>query len=335
MVRSVTGRTLATPRRDAILRRWARLATPDAFRTLAFVALAGLWVIVPSGAVVRLTASGLGCPDWPLCNGGVVPASAGHAWIEFSNRLLSGLVMAVCVLCWLVARRLPGRPAAVRRLSAAAALATIGQVPLGAVTVHFDLHPLLVAGHFLLSMTALALGTLLAVCADDLARGTARGWNRRRGPLAVLTAAGLGTAIVTGVLVTAAGPHSGDSEVVRRFGRLDHAAFVHVRAVFAGVALALVLVVWLWRSGGADRFTRRLGLALVPLYGIQVALGEYQYRHRLPWGVVVAHVSVAGLCWAGTVAFAWLVLRPAAAVPEPAPPAAAERAHAVPGAPLG
>ena len=201
--------------------------------------------------------------------------------------------------------------------------------------MHFDLHPLLVASHFLLSMTALALGTVLAVCAHDHARGIERGWNRRQGPLAVLTAAGLGTAIVTGVLVTAAGPHSGDSGVVRRFGRLDHAAFVHVRAVFAGVALALVLIVWLWRSGGVDRFTRRLGLVLVPLYGVQIALGEYQYRHRLPWGVVVAHVSVAGLCWAGTVALAWLVLRPAVAAPAAAPPAAAEPARAVRGSRVG
>ena len=69
-----------------------------------------LWVIVPSGAVVRLTASGLGCPDWPLCDGGVVPAVAGHAMIEYSNRALSGLVVAVAALTWIVSRGLVGAP---------------------------------------------------------------------------------------------------------------------------------------------------------------------------------------------------------------------------------
>lgn len=322
----VTGRAVATTPSRGLRRAWARVATPAGFRVLALVALAGLWLIVPSGAVVRLTASGLGCPDWPLCDGGVVPAAAGHAWIEYSNRLLSGAVMVVCVLTWLAARRLPGRPDAVRRWAGAIALATVGQVPLGAITVLLDLHPLLVASHFMLSMTALACGVVLALRANDLARGVSRGWNRRHGPLAVLTAAGLLAVIVSGVLVTAAGPHSGDSEVVRRFGRLDHAAYVHVRVVIGAVALAVVLVAWLWLERAADRPTRRLGLALLPLYGIQIGIGEYQYRHRLPWEVVVAHVSVAGLCWAGTVALAWLVLRPAAEV---GPPPGARRAEAV------
>jgi len=301
-----------------VFRARAALADPRRFARVTLVALAGLWLIVPSGAAVRLTASGLGCPDWPLCNGGVVPASAAHAWIEFTNRLLSGLVMAVCVATWWIARAIPGRPAGVRRWAAAAALATVGQVPLGAVTVAFDLHPLLVASHFLLSMVALGCGTVLALRARDLARGTARGWDRRHGPLAALTACALGSALVTGVLVTAAGPHSGDASVIRRYGRLDHAAYVHVRAVFAFAALALVLVAWLWRERVGDLATRRLGLAFLPLIGLQIALGEYQYRHRLPSSVVALHVSVAGLCWAVGVALAWRVLRPELA-PEPAP----------------
>jgi cytochrome c oxidase assembly protein subunit 15 len=268
---------------------------------------------------VRLTASGLGCPDWPLCDGRVLPATAGHAWIEYSNRLLSGLVMAVSVLTWLAARRLPGRPRGVRMWAGAIALATVGQVPLGAITVLLDLHPLLVGSHFLLSMAALGAGTVLALRADDLARGVERGWNRRQGPLAAVTAAALGAVLVTGVLVTAAGPHSGDATVVRRFGNLDHAAYVHVRAVIAFAALALVLVAWVWRARAADPFTRFLGLALLPLIALQIGIGEYQWRHQLPWGVVAAHVSVAGLAWAVGVAVARGVLRPARP-PRPAPP---------------
>ena len=333
----MSARSRALPSRLGPARRlWDAVAKPSGFRTLTLVALAGLWVIVPSGAFVRLTASGLGCPDWPLCNGGIVPAAAGHAWIEYSNRILSALVMAVSVFTWISSRRLAGRPVALRRWSGAIALATVGQVPLGAITVAFDLHPLLVASHFLLSMIALGSGTVLALRASDHARGARRGWDRRLGPLAAVTAAALGTVLVTGVLVTAAGPHSGDAEAIRRFGRLDHAAYVHVRAVIALVIVALALVALTWRSGAADRLTRRMGLALVPLLGIQIALGEYQYRHHLPWGVVVAHVSVAGLVWALGLATCWRVARPerAAAPAELSPAAASARAADAPPLPI-
>jgi heme a synthase len=288
------------------------LRAPVPFSRLSLVALGLLWVIVPSGAVVRLTASGLGCPDWPLCDGGVVPAQAGHALIEYTNRVLSGVVMAVAVLTWLVARRAPGAPAALRRWSAAIALATVLQVPLGAVTVETGLHPLAVGSHFLLSMIALACGTLLAVRAHDWARGVERGWDRRRGPLAALVAVAAATLLATGVVVTAAGPHSGDDDVTKRFGDLLLAIRVHVRAAVIFTLLAAVLVAWVWREGGADRVTRWLTAVALPLIAIQIGLGEYQYRHGLPWEVVVFHVTTAALVWAVIVALCWEVARPAA-----------------------
>ena len=147
---------------------------------------------MPSGAVVRLTASGLGCPDWPLCDGGVVPAQAGHALIEYSNRMLSGIVMAVAVLTWVVARRMPGAPAALRRWSAAIAAATALQVPLGAVTVLTGLHPLAVGSHFLLSMVALGERHDPGAAGARLARRAARAAGTgaaARSPAAVAAAA--------------------------------------------------------------------------------------------------------------------------------------------------
>jgi cytochrome c oxidase assembly protein subunit 15 len=296
----------------AAMRLLRALREPRAFARLTLVALALLWVIVPSGAVVRLTASGLGCPDWPLCDGGVVPAQAGHALIEYTNRILSGVVMVVAVLTWIVARRMPGAPAALRRWSAAIALATALQVPLGAVTVLTGLHPLAVGSHFLLSMVALACGTLLAVSARDWARGERRGWDRRRGPLAGLVALGAAVVLSTGVVVTAAGPHSGDDDVTERFGDLILATRVHVRAAVVFTVLAVILVAWVWREGGADRLTRRLTAAALPLVALQIALGEYQYRHGLPWEVVVFHVTTAALVWAVIVAACWGVARPVA-----------------------
>jgi heme a synthase len=296
----------------APMRLLSALRAPRAFARLTLVALGLLWVIVPSGAVVRLTASGLGCPDWPLCDGGVVPAQAGHALIEYTNRILSGVVMAVAVLTWLVAWRMPGAPAGLRRWSAAIALATALQVPLGAVTVLTGLHPLAVGSHFLLSMVALASGTVLALSARDWARGERRGWDRRRGPLAGLVALAAAVVLSTGVVVTAAGPHSGDDDVTHRFGDLVLATRVHVRAAVVFAVLAAILVAWVWREGGADRLTRWLAAVVLPLIALQIGLGEYQYRNGLPWEVVVFHVTTAALVWAVIVAACWSVARPIA-----------------------
>ncbi|HWH14525.1 MAG TPA: COX15/CtaA family protein, partial [Miltoncostaeaceae bacterium] len=287
--------------------------------TLALVALAGLWLIVPSGALVRLTGSGLGCPDWPLCDGGVIPASGAHAAIEYSNRVFSAVVMLLAVATWLVVRRLPGRPLLARRAAAGAALMTVGQVPLGGLTVLTDLHPLMVGSHFLLSMAALAAGVLTVVGLRDHLVGRERRWDARRGPFALGATLSLAAVLVTGVLVTAAGPHSGDSAVVGRFGQLDQAVWVHVRAVGVLLVLMAVLAVWLWRERPRDPSAGRLMAVLLPLLALQVTVGEVQYRTQLPWEVVTVHVSLAGLVWALGVAAGHALARPP--VPVPSPPA--------------
>lgn len=289
------------------------LRTPAGFARLSLVVLALLWVIVPSGAIVRLTASGLGCPDWPLCDGRVVPASAGHAWIEYTNRMLSGVVMVVAVFAWVVARRLPGAPAAVRRWAGTAALCTVGQVPLGAVTVLTGLHPLAVGSHFLLSMVALGCGTLMTLRALDWRAGRERGWDRRRGPLAGAVALSAIAVLVSGVVVTAAGPHSGDDDVTTRFGNLLDAVETHVRIAIGFALLSAVLVAWVAREGGTDRATTRLAALALPLVALQIGIGEYQYRHGLPWQVVVVHVSTAALLWVVVLAACWGIARPVSA----------------------
>jgi len=286
------------------------LRTPGGFAVLSLVTLALMWVIVPSGAVVRLTASGLGCPDWPTCDGGVVSATSGHAVIEYTNRILSGFVGIAAVLTWIVARRMPGAPPGVRRPALGLALAAAAQIPLGAVTVASGLHPMAVGSHFLLSMVALALAVLLALAARDHRDGVERGWDVRRGPLAAAVAVAAVVVLVTGVVVTAAGPHSGDDDVIRRWGDLVLAAEVHVRAAIAFTALAVVLVAWVARERSVDRLTARLFIAALPLVALQIGLGEYQYRNGLPWQVVVLHVTTAALVWAVIVGAAWGVARP-------------------------
>lgn len=292
----------------ARLRRFRPSAT-GVFR-LAVTSLAGLIAIIPSGALVRLTDSGLGCPDWPGCHGQVIPPLSGHAWIEYSNRIFSAVVVIVAVVAWVAALRHPGAPRHLRRWAALPAIAGLAQGPLGALTVLSDLHPLLVSSHFLLSIIALAGGAIFVLVARDHRLGRTRGFDRARARLAGATAGALLGVVITGVLVTAAGPHSGDPEVIRRLGNLADAAAIHVRVVIGFSILAVALAIWLWRVPTPDPLTRRLALLFVPLLAAQIALGEYQYRHQLPWKVILVHVTFAGALWATGVAIAWLAARP-------------------------
>lgn len=287
----------------------AFLNSPTAHRTLSFWALAALWIIVPSGALVRLTDSGLGCPDVPLCdNRTVVPALESHAVIEFVNRVLSAAVVIVCVAAWMAARHALAAGSPVRRWSGLAALMTIAQLPLGAVTVLSDLHPLAVGSHFLLSMLALAAGTLATLNVVERP-SVNRSWDPRRGPFAALTAVALGAVLVSGVLVTSSGPHSGDPDILHRFWRIDEAAALHVRVVVVFLVLALVLALWLGVEGTPPDIRRLASAGAVGLI-VQIAIGEYQYRAGLPWQWVAVHVSLAALVWAIGVALAWRIARP-------------------------
>lgn len=291
----------------------ASWSTLHGFALLTMVNVVGLWFIIPSGGLVRLTKSGLGCPDWPLCDGGVIPQAGYHQTIEYTNRLASALVMALAVITWLASRHLPGRPAHPRRLAFVAMAASVAQIPLGGVTVLLDLHPLMVGSHFLLSVVALTAAVLLALAARDLRAGRARVADTRRGPMAWVALAVLAVVVVSGVLATAAGPHSGDPEVITRFGHLAEAAWVHVRAVFGLLVLIATLAVWLWREPSRDPNANRLMAFFLPAFLAQIVVGEVQYRSGLPWEVIAVHVGLAGIVWALGLATAWSLARPAVA----------------------
>ncbi len=289
---------------------WAALTTARGFRRLAAVNMVLLWFILPSGAFVRLTGSGLGCTKWPLCTDGrIIPASNHHAWIEYSNRIASAIIILIAIVAAIAAFKAVGSIRATKIGAVVAAVGSVGQIPLGAITVIFDLHPLLVASHFVLSLIALSGGVVAFLGADDVVHRIKRAWSRRPTLLAVLWSAALSTAIVTGVLVTAAGPHSGDPKVIKRFGMLDDAAYVHVRAVFA-LLLVAILVGWLMRGRTDDRGLIVPALWFIPAFVAQVILGEVQWYTQLPWATVWMHVAVAGIVWTLGTVIAWRLARP-------------------------
>ena len=287
-----------------------RVIAQDArgFERFAQLLVLAMFLNIASGAFVRLTGSGLGCPDWPLCKGQPVPPFNYHPVIEFSNRAIALAGILAALLTYLSARRVADRTA--RRLSGGVALLTFGQIPLGAVTVLFDLNPLLVMSHFLVAVTATGLAAALLARSRPRARDARpapprlAGPRQRRRPPSRL--------IVSGTFSTAAGPHAGGPDI-RRMGNLLDATYVHVRVATTYVVIAvLLLLVLQYGSWRPDRW-RGLALALIVLVPLQAFIGEYQWHNQLPWWAVLAHVSVAAAVWIACVSLATRVVAARAA----------------------
>jgi cytochrome c oxidase assembly protein subunit 15 len=276
--------------------------TPALFRKLALASAISLYVIIISGATVRLTGSGLGCEGWPGCSpGAVFPEKDYHSFVEFGNRLVSVfpilLSLATAVASHFV------RPLAgwVRLAAWGAAAGTFAQAPLGLLTVRLDLDPVAVMAHFLLAIAV--LGTAIVVAGAPVVPPLVR----RLGLVFALIAL---TVVVTGTFVTAGGPHAGDPDVVDRLGTLDRGIWLHVRvtAIFGVFLLGLV-----WYLRRAPRPLRRLVQLLLAVTVVQMAVGELQWRNELPWWLVLIHVALAAGIWAVTVWLVALFWRPTAA----------------------
>jgi heme a synthase len=281
-----------------------RTFSPEAFRVAALVALGSLFVVVVTGAVVRLTASGLGCENWPRCGDTPFPEQDFHALVEFGNRVVAVGALLCTLAAALVARRVGGLPRYLRLGAALVAASVLAQIPLGGLTVVFELHPLLVMSHFLLALAAVGLAVVVALGADRHARGAqARPVSVWVSRLALALVPVALVVVVTGAFATAAGPHSGGSEI-ERLGVLVDSVYVHVRATAAFGIGFVALVAALWWSRSVARTELKLALGVLGLLLIQMAVGEIQWRNALPWGLVLVHVALATAVWAGIVAIA-------------------------------
>jgi cytochrome c oxidase assembly protein subunit 15 len=285
--------------------------SPRAFRRLALAAAAMLLLIVATGATVRLTSSGLGCRHWPGCQAGnPFPERGYHSYIEFGNRVVAFFTIVVTLASGFAAVFVARLPRWAKGLALATFGGTLAQAPLGAVTVYFDLNPWLVLTHLLLSLAILGAGVVVVLEAFALEGGHVAPlvppWVRR---VAVVTALACAALVVSGTIVTASGPHPGDAKV-HRLGHFDEAIWVHVRATAAfGLSFLVVLVHLVRRRRAAGRLLHA-ALAVLALLLTQMAIGEVQYRTRLPWWLVLAHVTVAAAVWAALVALVVLLWRP-------------------------
>jgi len=301
-----------------------RTRSPVLLRRLAVAAVAAQAGIAVTGSVVRVTASGLGCPTWPQCfPGSLVPTphpevAALHQWVEFGNRLLTVVVVAVTGLCLLAALRTQPRRPRLVRLALVQPLGVVAQAVIGGFTVLLGLAWWSVSVHFLVSM-------VLVWLAVQLVHATREGDGPPR-PLVPPAVRGLvraSTAVLAalltaGTLVTAAGPHAGDARTPRLALGVPATAQLHADLLFLylGLLVGLGFALHAVAAPPVLRHRYRLLTAAVVAQGV---LGGVQYALGVPEALVSLHVLGAALV---TVAAAALWAATSQRELPPAPPPA-------------
>ena len=252
--------------------------------------------IVLTGAAVRITGSGLGCPTWPECTyGSYIPVAgqaegAFHAWIEFGNRLLTFLLLFAAVAVVIYAIKKARRDLLWRALLQV--LGIFGQGIIGGITVLTDLNPLAVASHFILSIFLIA-GAVSIVARGRSPLVSIRPTETKVKILAHAQVLLTFIVIVIGTLVTGSGPHAGDLDAPRL--KLDERAitWLHADAVIAllGVSLALLVL------SEISLETKRRVKIFFAVTLAQGLVGYAQYVLGLPELLVTVHVLGSTLVW--------------------------------------
>ena len=295
-----------------------RTVTPDAYRRVTLLATVALGFIMVTGGAVRLTGSGLGCPDWPNCEqGSLVAPLEFQPMVEFVNRCVTGLVSIAIILAVLGSlRRVPRRRDLVW-LSLGLVGGVIAQIVLGKFTVKYDLDPKFVMSHFLLSIVMVANAVVLQWRAGQPDEGPSRPLvSPEIRLLGGLITASTALVVFLGTVVTGAGPHGGDETARRLDLSLHRAAQVHGLAVVLLLALVVTTLLLLRRSGAPAAVGKR-GAVLLAVLLAQGTVGYVQYFTGVPVLLVGIHIAGAVAVWSSTLWF-YLGLRARAAPGDPA-----------------
>ncbi|MGX9347947.1 COX15/CtaA family protein [Microbacterium sp. KNMS] len=293
---------------------WLPTAVDARVRVAAWLSFIAETVIIGTGGAVRLTGSGLGCSEWPLCTPESLvptPEMGVHGLIEFGNRTMTGVVglvaLAVLVLVW--------RMRAERRdLFALAAIVLggiVAQAVVGGITVWTGLNPFIVGFHYAASLTLVCLTAAFLVRAHDAPGPRSLAVPRWYLILTHVTSLVLAVTILFGVLTTGSGPHSGDAEVIRR--GFDATVLAHVHSwpgyILLGLVVVLLAAAWTLRLP-----TRRWMAVLLLAIGVQILVGVIQARNGLPELLVGIHMVLAALS-AATFTVVVLRMKTPAALP--------------------
>lgn len=283
-----------------------RLLTERALRVFSWASVISQILIVVTGGAVRLTASGLGCPDWPTCDGEHIvttPEMGIHGIIEFSNRLLTFLLLVIAMATLVLARKLQGD----RKLIGPAIALIVGifvQAVVGGVSVWFKLNPWIVGLHFLVSAVMISIAAVL-MWRTYSPPVSSSNRNEQRVGLTVIILVGL-TELV-GVLVTGSGPHAGDLDTPRN--GLDSELLQHIHSYPAYAALlGLTVLLLLVRRRDVDGYASRLVFWTLFLTLVQAFIGVAQARLGLPAELVALHLFLASSIIA-LITFVWMSIR--------------------------
>jgi len=280
---------------------------PRLMRTLALAAAVAQAGIAVTGSVVRVTGSGLGCPTWPSCfPDSLTPdprydVALLHQWVEFGNRMLTGALTVVVAACLLAALGTRPRRRRLTLLTLSMPAGVVAQAVIGGITVLAGLAWWTVCVHFLVSMVLVWLAVLLVRATGELdgpAVSVLPAAGRR---LLALSTVALGTLLVAGTLVTAAGPHAGDAKTPRLGLGVPEVAQLHGDLVVGYLGLLVGLGFLFDAVGAPAGLTRRYWVLIVAVLA-QGTLGATQYVMGVPEVLVSLHVLGACLVTASAAA---------------------------------
>lgn len=276
-----------------------RPVTGPVFRWFALASFVSMIVIVLSGAAVRLTGSGLGCPDWPTCFHHRISGSWSiHPLIEYANRIVTVTLVLVTIATFVAAMARTVRRRDLVLLSGLLILGVVGDAILGAFVVYSKLNPWLVSLHMILSLSMVVVGAVLYHRSKYVygpgARSDVRSPHFRL--IARLLWIPFFVLVATGTMATGSGPHAGSSQgqlVARRLPfALSSAAWVHSLAAMLFIGLVTGLVFAIWKSPAPEAL--QLGVRrLVIIALVQATIGAVQYLTHLPALLVELHVAGA------------------------------------------
>ena len=253
--------------------------------------------LILTGGAVRLTGSGLGCPTWPDCAPGSLIPVAGqvegfHKYIEFGNRTLTFLVLAISIALFVFSLLNEQRNIIV--WSFLPLIGTLLQAVLGGITVLTGLHPSTVMAHFLLSIILVAISVKIYDYFKNQKASKALP-KIVDNYVKIVTLVGLAV-IVLGTITTGSGPHSGD-EIAARFNLdIRVIAWLHADSVLLFVGLIVGLLV-ISRINKESKHIYKITRTLFIICLVQGFIGYVQWFNGLPWILVSFHVIGAVITW--------------------------------------
>lgn len=286
-------------------------------RVCAWISFALNTLIIATGGAVRLTGSGLGCPNWPLCSpGSLVPTEelTYHSLIEFGNRTISGPLLLIAILVAIASWRMRAQRRDLPVIATIVLVLVLIQALLGGIIVWLHLNANLVGVHYVISLAIVCITAAFLARVYEVPGPRERAVPKPFMILTHITTFVMAITVIFGVLTTGSGPHSGDATIQR--DGIDAGLMSHIHAWPGYAALALTIALLTWAVAKKLRPVRWI-LTLLAVLVVQILIGVYQARSGLPPLAVGVHMVLAALTAATMTIVVLRLKRPVAAASVP------------------